>query len=846
MLHRISLLDELRKGGYEASLITTYNAYLPFYEDVILRRLINAGSRHNVLLMDERQYSVSVANHPPRLAGRQYTLLPMRAPGAFHPKLIFLAGKHKGLIAIGSHNLTLAGFGFNRELTNVVRVNGTDDTGDIALAQGLWREIDAWLEQHAGSAPDVVTDMVSRVRDFAPWLKKSAETDADIALLSGRPGATTLWEQLTDQLAIDVDEVAVTGAFFDRQLRFLTRVQADLEPQRCVVAIDPATVDMPPDIDPPNGCEMVNASELGKQEDEEGSRYLHAKGLLVRQKDGRRMLATGSANPSAPAWMADKSSGNVELMLAIKGKTAESAISDIGFDQLSALPPLDDLDWSTIREQREDDRPDASGRRARIAVAEGNEIRFATDDLAGDGSWEFRLAGPSGRVIATTGATRVDGKVSVLEFTENDIVNAAAVFCHDAAGCKLVLVIHHTRIIAEQSRTGNQRRLKDALMSLETDTPDISLLINCIDKIVFSKEETGTGGRSRSGRETAHGDDESSNELGSLEIDVADTKKRKTKQRLAHTGDFSYLLDALIYHLRVQEDKSAESLDRYGRNEEEQIGGDDDEDEQPEWLSTQRQGELLDLCHKKVRTVINRMNQQFKAYADGNQDLDQVLIRLLGVLAVLRELRRCDGRASWVEKGKTTVPREERWKLLEGAMLTLFEGKSSILNLSPLGNEFETSDDIARMKGLLLWLAWDCGLTLDLQKPFMESPKQLQLRLRQNAMVLALAQMVEADECVIEEARQSIGVLTSTEMDWLKEVLRIADECEYLGKSDEALLPASAAEPGDIAVHKTLKDWPLRIVVSSDESQVSLVRLTSGKDRTIFKPAHLMVARLVR
>ena len=70
MLHRISLLDELRKGGYEASLITTFNAYLPFYEDVILRRLVNAGSRHNVLLMDERQYSVSVGNHPPRLAGR--------------------------------------------------------------------------------------------------------------------------------------------------------------------------------------------------------------------------------------------------------------------------------------------------------------------------------------------------------------------------------------------------------------------------------------------------------------------------------------------------------------------------------------------------------------------------------------------------------------------------------------------------------------------------------------------------------------------------------------------------------------------------------------------------------
>jgi len=45
MLPKISLMEELKKGGYEASLITTYNAYLPFYEEVVLRRLVNAGIR---------------------------------------------------------------------------------------------------------------------------------------------------------------------------------------------------------------------------------------------------------------------------------------------------------------------------------------------------------------------------------------------------------------------------------------------------------------------------------------------------------------------------------------------------------------------------------------------------------------------------------------------------------------------------------------------------------------------------------------------------------------------------------------------------------------------------------
>jgi hypothetical protein len=43
------------------------------------------------------------------------------------------------------------------------------------------------------------------------------------------------------------------------------------------------------------------------------------------------------------------------------------------------------------------------------------------------------------------------------------------------------------------------------------------------------------------------------------------------------------------------------------------------------------------------------------------------------------------------------------------------EENSSLLNLVPLGEEFEHSDDVARIKGLILWLAWDCGLTLNLQ-----------------------------------------------------------------------------------------------------------------------------------
>ncbi|KAL5866434.1 hypothetical protein ACKVWM_011666 [Pyricularia oryzae] len=67
----ISLLAALKGAKFEASLVTTFNATLPFYEEVVLRRLQAADSRHNVVLMDAVQCARSWATPSlrPRLAG---------------------------------------------------------------------------------------------------------------------------------------------------------------------------------------------------------------------------------------------------------------------------------------------------------------------------------------------------------------------------------------------------------------------------------------------------------------------------------------------------------------------------------------------------------------------------------------------------------------------------------------------------------------------------------------------------------------------------------------------------------------------------------------------------------
>jgi hypothetical protein len=847
MLPKVSLLSELKTGGYEASLITTFNAYLPFYEEVVLRRLVSAGVRHNVLMMDAGQYAECLDTHPPRWAGRRYTLVPMAAPGAFHPKLILLTGKKKGLIAIGSHNMTLAGFGFNRELTNIVKISGADDEVGVSAAKIVWREVQSWLERFAPGVPDRILNHVRRVPELAPWFKLEPLAAPAVQILGGQPGSAALWDQLLALIGEPVDHVSVTGAFFDHALEFLRRIKRDLRPKEFIVGIDPRTVKIPSKARELHGVQFVRANGLGIEdpETESASKYLHAKAIYIRRSDGAAIFASGSANPSRPAWLAETATGNVELMLVRTGAGGSETAEALGFSDLGSMPPIDDDDWQRIaaNDERHSDSP-ASKSAVGLAIAEDGQLQIhaaALQDLMPEA---FVLVDPQDNEIARKSVIRENGDYVVLTFPAEILCSASQVYVYVSGKVRIRFLIHHARIVEDQARTGVQRRFKEALLSLETDTPNISLLIECIDKIIFADEKTVASGGKGVGAKGQDSEGQKARDLGSLAIDVEDVSKRHGRHRLRHSSDLGYLLDALIYHLRVQEDVSREEVDQYGRSEEEQVGADDEDDAEEKSIPAVEQTELLDLCHKKVRRVVRRMNQHLVAFAKGQESPEHLLVRLLGVLAVLRELRSCDGRVSWVDKGSTTVPRDVRKELLDAIVFNLFDGQVSLLRLDALGPEFEHSDDVGRLKGLILWLAWDVGLTLNLQKPFMESLEKQKERLRENAMVLALAQLVIGDEVVLDEARSSIGSLTSGELDWGNEIRLIASQCAALRTGVVKLRSAAKARPGDVAIHKNLPNWDLRVVESSGGGHLTLIRLSKDCPTVTFRPEFLQVGRL--
>lgn len=294
-MNETALLDRIRDGGHDACVIATYNVYFPFFEGVVLPRLQAVGCRHNVLLADAGELARTLIDPATRpvVAGRKYTLIPVAASGAFHPKIVLLVGKKKATLHIGSHNLTYAGWTHNKELTTTYGATSAD-APNAATLRAAWRFLRDWAEL----APTALLASLDAVEELLPWL--AGDDLADTELFGSRRTGSSLWNRVRAHLPARARRVLVTGPFFDAGCSFVRTVQRDLGADEMVIAIDPGSVSM--DGTAMRSLKSTRLVAAPKQADDRPA-YLHAKSLLIETGDGHEVLVVGSANPTAAAWL---------------------------------------------------------------------------------------------------------------------------------------------------------------------------------------------------------------------------------------------------------------------------------------------------------------------------------------------------------------------------------------------------------------------------------------------------------------------------------------------------------------------------------------------------------------
>lgn len=834
MATEAALTELLRESGYEASLITTFNLYPPFYEELLLPRLRSAGCRYNVVLADARQcHAAAVASESrPRHAGTDYVLCPVRSSAAFHPKIIMLVGRTKAALAVGSHNLTLSGFGYNRELTTCIRFKPSDDSDAVRGARRLWKGVKDWISKQS-DVPGDVREAVLAFRNHASWLDadpgKSEKTKLDF--LTQTPQSPSLWSQVNGSIPKKVRRVIVLGAFFDDRLAFLTTISRARPGVPVVAGIEPATVEIAKEALDAGSVDFRDASGIHR-----GTGYLHAKAVLFETGGADDVLLLGSANPSAPAWLGGESGGNGEAVVLHRGASAHSIAKDLGLLEIPGMPKLTRADRKLIVERRESESPRNEHGRVFVATMIDTELKIPSSALKGISPSRIRLLGTRDEVLMDTKASVVRGETLVVPVPPDVSARALFVVIQQVRGADCMGFIHRTSEIKDLSQTTKQSQLRAALTELGSDTADLGRLIATIEKVIFEEPEIvvtprGGGGGKKGGKDRVQPE-----RPDSLATSMEAEKARRHRKILEH-GDLAYLFAALFRQVGVGLERrgTGTGADEKGRTEEEQVGQDDEEEgeekkkpNEPD-LKTVDDPELARMCRSKVSRLISRMGRQMEQAARKRSGSPTVLLQLVAVLALLRELRATERMPRWIRIHESLAATEDLERLLDEVLAYLFGRKYRLYEAIVTAMGDERYEELARLKGLLIWLAWECRVTLDNRLSIREDTEDVQSRIYDKAALLEFALMLKGDELARSEAaasvlRVSTGGTAAAASAWLAKYEKWSDQISsLLEHKTPAPNPADVFSAGDLAVVTTQQPLRLRVVGQVAPGQISLV-----------------------
>ena len=831
----ISIYDSIKEGKYEASLITTYNAYLPFYEDVILRRLLSNGCRYNILMMDASWLSECVQNPSmrPRYAGTSYVLLPMKVSAAFHPKIMLFVNRKNGLLFLGSHNMTLSGFGLNRELTTKVAISGDKDIAGIDVFSQAWTFLINWLDTQNNILPDQVLKALSPFKNFAPWLFKKVNyaDDKFIEFLGSNPKGNSLWDVVKDKIKKPIKRVLILGPFFDSQLEFVNRVKSDLQPEEIIIGVEPDTVELPTASIKISGVRFVDASAISAKRG-----YLHAKAVFI-EGDVHSYLITGSANPSSPAWTQEPKRRNAEAIFLHHDASAILKAEQIGITELGEYAELSKSSWDAIKSRTATSTTDPCKPFIPVSIAVSTDSGFILSPTSFKPKDFVKAILLDEYECQIDAITRIDVNGSIiLPVPGNKQLNTRFIRV-DLKGEKSVLFLtHHSSEISRRAESSYQAKLRSAFSNLHSDSPDLETLISVVDRVVFESPFEIESAAKLVGGIKNKPQDKKAETIDTLMASISTSKKAIHRRRILTSGDLATIIDILIYKLGQGLEKGT-SVPINKPSEEEEVGKDEDTPD-PHPIEG---AVLLNICHRKVKSLINRLEKQFQRTAKENDNHIRPILQLIAVLALLRELRYLDSRLTWIPAGESLVPHVSRQQLNFTAIKYLFGRDYNFLAKVLENYDSDTFDEFSRLYGLLFWLSHQCGEDCRKARVFNEQPEAIRRRYYERAHMVHISPHIASDYSALEEARQSIMNSTSTAK--IQEASHWIDAHEFIGirineiknsfQTDQKIIhtlkSTQKPEPGDLAVVPTTSTPTLGIVIMAGDQYISIADV-QGED----------------
>jgi len=828
----LSLYDVIgeKKNQYEFSFITTFNAYLPFYEQIVLRRLVNAGCRVNTVLIDAGEFASSFQDNTnqPLLAGRDFTLVPIDAGrGVFHPKILLLLGRNHAALCIGSHNLTLSGFGKNRELTTVYLLSPKNESGEQQIFRDVWKAMKQWMVKQ----PAELLDPFLFVEKEIPWLTDVDEyaTEHQDTFFSSNENLS-LWEQIKPYLPTKNRRVILISPFFDDKLRFLSELKNSLNPKEFIIGIEPETVYLSSDVT--SQFPEIKFVETNKLR--EGYGYLHAKTIYIETESGKEILINGSANASSPAWLKD-GSRNYEAVVVLRSN-ASNVINQLGIKKLTDSPEITSKEWDLIRKNRKK-KQDLFINKEKEFLLTAIETETGFKVILKKQQINFVLLAElydvTGDVISRNEITNVSENELFIEIPDPKTRSLVSrIELKSATGEKINVYIHHTSAIVSKFHQNRHREFFAALENF--DVPLDDKLWRLFEKIIFVEgdelpdylDAQISHKIEPQNLKTKEDNSESLQETFSIKTAELSFKERLNQHSFDSVSELISLLNRRLYMPTEFSQKfvlSSVKTDDFVESE-------DEEYETEEFVDKKRETEKIGtIYYQRMLTVMKRMAKKL-AFTD--------ITDIRAYFATMRQLAVALGVIHWMkelEKSKRfsqyeieLICPDNEWRLFVAAVTFIASAKNVVsLRGKEIGRQ-SISEEISTVIGYLLWLGYDCGFDIELIEELRNQSyahenlsgwTNLEI-LEGTACFLKLAVLFFYDKQAIQTFEESLKIYDS--IDWVEKNIAWLKEINQISKNVEsAQILNRKARLGDLVFLTKSKEKEI-LIVSNNPSHIEI------------------------
>lgn len=322
------------KNKYHSCVITSYSIDLAFFEQLILPRLRGAGITNINLFVDASMLEKYLASHlgnSSKKFNANYSITPVHLTGAFHPKMLFLAGKEKGYLSIGSGNITSSGLLYNDEIWSSF-YTAKERTGTQTIFKSAWQYVQS-LSSHCFG---INLTKINWIPQHSQWVKALGDIEEVVATikdieykLSYTHKDNSLYKDVIRKLPRKPNSIKLIAPYYNKSGAFLQKLLDDLDPIEMHCVVDTTNGILPVDFIS-NFCQFSDWTDVIKSETSKSIQRLHAKMIQI-EYDAETIFILGSANATLEAYgISNRDFKNDEAVITIKSKKPRDFLKELG------------------------------------------------------------------------------------------------------------------------------------------------------------------------------------------------------------------------------------------------------------------------------------------------------------------------------------------------------------------------------------------------------------------------------------------------------------------------------------------------------------------------------------